>query len=965
MNLSDLSVKSIKINEFNGYNLYKVYIIKNHKFYFYLSYEFNNNNITLYETFKNLLSTLNIKFKNKIIEIETNENNNNITNKLFIDYKYNFINNFKFNFNLIIAINESIKNFYIKTGKYCLINLNYVKIRFIYSFIYDINYKSDDFIIISDFSKFIDNIFNLIYFIFNRDLYSKNKNNNNNLNNNEKLNDLLTKLLNNQIKSLDEYLNHDFFKIDFSKKNYDQIKLYLKKFFSDDNLYKTFDLYPISEENKEKTKNIEINFENEKIFYKGEGINENENFIANGRGLLNFKLNIERNYNYLGEINFGKLNGKGKLIISDKKFVKNKNNDNFYIIEGEFKNNELINGTLFFSDNKKIDNVEEIKKIEKIKFFFTEINKMFFSSKDKNYSFKKIIKINEIDYFFKFFTNEEFFLNLFNILFFDIFFDKNFIEIENYEEIKNHRKFFCNLDDFYENYFNNHNNYLHLIDEKVINKEYIDDIILLFIILIYSLFIKATPEFNFNLYCFDDFQKIKLNSIQQNLISLVIDLKFVNFEFSQFLLDIDEDIDYDKYNLYIIIKIIRKLYKNIINNFIKEKEEKKKEKLMKEIKKKSDKEVLGYLFILSWCYYCFKEDRNYKINKTINISCAHFTEFNSALLLFVFRLFNDIKIINLQYNELAEFGSYSLATLFHFSKNIEIVLFNKNNLVSKDLFYFIEGIKKTELKNLKKIDLTGNSLDEISGKYLSQLIKLSPNLEEINLNNNLNFKNGIKYIVITILKLQKTNKKHSLKHLIIPMINLEQNGINLLSKLTVSKKCSIETLCLNYNNLNNPAGKNFIKNLKYNKSIKELYLCNCDINNSFVSNIKNIIIGCELNSFSLFQNNIFIFEKILKIYYLFKINWKLKQEKHYFPITINFDASNNKKFFIDKKDIKLLNSIIEKLRDFILLDVYDLLSEYKKKKEIISLFNLIANIKEREDKKKQKDDKNEEEDNDK
>jgi hypothetical protein len=169
------------------------------------------------------------------------------------------------------------------------------------------------------------------------------------------------------------------------------------------------------------------------------------------------------------------------------------------------------------------------------------------------------------------------------------------------------------------------------------------------------------------------------------------------------------------------------------------------------------------------------------------------------------------------------------------------------------------------------------------------------------------------------------------------MINLEQNGINLLSKLTVSKKCSIETLCLNYNNLNNLAGKNFIKNLKYNKSIKELYLCNCDINNIFISNIKNIIISCELNSFSLYQNNISIFEKILKFYNLFKIYFK--NTEHYFPITTSFDVSYNKKFFIEK-----MNLMIKELKKFTMLDVYDILSENKNRLEFIGLFGLKSNL---------------------
>ena len=200
------------------------------------------------------------------------------------------------------------------------------------------------------------------------------------------------------------------------------------------------------------------------------------------------------------------------------------------------------------------------------------------------------------------------------------------------------------------------------------------------------------------------------------------------------------------------------------------------------------------------------------------------------MLLFSLRLFgNKTKSLNLQYNELGNIGSYCLGTLFHFSKNIEKLNFNKNNLESKNLFYFIKGINSIDnfqIYNLKSINFTGNSLDQKSGKDFAKLIKLCPNLEELNLNRNEKIGNGIIFIFNSILimmkKMHKNHNKYNLKILLLSMTTLQPNGINELSKLIISKLCSIEILCLNYNNLNNSAGYNFIKKIKYNKSLKSL-----------------------------------------------------------------------------------------------------------------------------------------------
>ena len=942
--MSNYNKNIIKIS--NNYKLSKVYN-QNEKI-FNLFYVFNE--ITIYKVFIHFFKNLNIKIKNEDTKFQ-----------ISIDYSNYYINNFKFNFNIIININKFLLNFYKKNSNFLELNIEDIKIFFFYHLIYkiEINNKNNNNLKYINMKELNEQLFKIIYFLFNKELYDNNKNNEI-FSENKLLNDLLKKLYNKEIKNFEEdYINHEFFK-KYNQNdinNYEELKLYTKKFFLDNNLNKLFELYKTTK--NEKIFEFKNEFKNYNIIYKGEVKSEQEKFIAEGRGLIEFNINENPNYYYLGNFSNGKIEGKGTIIIIEKKITNSNSNDSFYILEGEFKNNELKAGTLYNCNNIKTEDLEEIKNKTKIKSFFSTIESdIFFCDKtNNNISNKKYFDIDNFKYIKVIFSNESFLGNLINI-FSDFFFEKEFVDIDWNND---NREYFIDLNDFNEKYFEKPENYKNAIQQEY--WPYFNDIILLIIITIYSLLISASSEYNFNLYCYEDFQKIKLKHLQQKLISTVINLKNVNFDLCQFLLKIDGETN----NLNIFVNIIRNLYKGMIKNFkIKnEKNDEYKElpkmmNIFKEEEKKNDNEILSNLFILSWCYYCFKENplfngeyKNENLFGVFNISCAHLTQFNSAMLLFVLRLFgNKTKSLQLQYNELGQIGSYCLGTLFLFSKNIETLMYNKNNLETNHLFYFIKGlnsIENFEFFNLKKIDFTGNLLNEKSGKEIAKLIKLSPKLEELNLNKNEKIGDGIIFIINAILimmnKMHKKNQKYNLKILLLSMISLQPKGINELSKLIKSKKCTIEILSLNYNNLNNFAGYNLIKNIKYNKNLKEIYLYNCEIKNYFVNNIKNIIRLCEINTLSLYQNNINLYENIFKLYFLFKII-NIEKKNSCFPVTTNFDISYNNNFFIDSeyynKTTKLIeefeieNSDLENSKKFlIMIDRFELfkLERNKKNKE--------------------------------
>ena len=171
--------KNINISKSDNYKLYKYYNKEDNNFY--LIYEFTM--ITLYEIFIHFFKNLNIKI------IKKNENINNNKYQISIAYSNNYINHFKFNFILLKKINEYLLNFYKKNLKFFDINIKNIQIFNFNNFIYKIKILNDkNFINLEELNNYL---FNLIYFIFNKDLYNNNKNNNkfNNKNNNNNNND--------------------------------------------------------------------------------------------------------------------------------------------------------------------------------------------------------------------------------------------------------------------------------------------------------------------------------------------------------------------------------------------------------------------------------------------------------------------------------------------------------------------------------------------------------------------------------------------------------------------------------------------------------------------------------------------------------------------------------------------------------------------------------------------------------
>jgi hypothetical protein len=208
-------------------------------------------------------------------------------------------------------------------------------------------------------------------------------------------------------------------------------------------------------------------------------------------------------------------------------------------------------------------------------------------------------------------------------------------------------------------------------------------------------------------------------------------------------------------------------------------------------------------------------------------------------------------------------------------------------------------------------------------------------LKIINLNHN-KLRNGLKSFFLNLKNLYKRNKDYNLEQLFLSDNQADKDSILELANCIKLKYFKLKILVINNWNLNNFAGIKFLKNLKYNRQLEELYIYKSGINNSFIKSISNIIKYTNINILSLYKSNLSIMEMIIKIYSKIQLINVLDIEKNKFliPILFNLDLSNPDIFNLTIEDLNVIKNIIDHSNN-IIIDYYDIFkdieNEYVKK----------------------------------
>ena len=518
--------------------------------------------------------------------------------------------------------------------------------------------------------------------------------------------------------------------------------------------------------------------------------------------------------------------------------------------------------------------------------------------------------------------------------------------------------------DNYKNTFNiNFKDIEKQIDELVLKDEkdgQLYDIMELLNLCIFSNLFDLSQEFSINLYCFDNGQKINKKPILEDLKKRLSNKKFVNDELCNYIFDDKKCMDdFENFLKKIIkgkIKLINKIFlylKNKIDNDYKPfliylKNNQKnfyKNKIFSQfdiefnymVENFSNEKNIDILYKLSFIYYRYKTDEFFN-NKNyihyfgkIDFVQANIGPQNVWNFLPGIKIFENIVKLDLTHNFFGPLGFYELSKILYYNRNIKKINLSFNEIDYYCLKYLVLGMEifNHNIKEyvLEELDLFNNNIEEDCIIYINYLMNSFKKLKIINLNHN-RLRNGLKSFFLNLKNLYKRNKNYNLEQLFLSDNQADIDSILELANCIKLKYFKLKILVINNWNLNNFAGIKFLKNLKYNRQLEELYIYKSGINNSFIKSISNIIKYTNINILSLYKSNLSIMEMIIKIYSKIQLINVLDIEKNKFliPILFNLDLSNPDIFNLTIEDLNVIKNIIEHSNN-IIIDYYDIFKE--------------------------------------
>ena len=264
-------------------------------------------------------------------------------------------------------------------------------------------------------------------------------------------------------------------------------------------------------------------------------------------------------------------------------------------------------------------------------------------------------------------------------------------------------------------------------------------------------------------------------------------------------------------------------------------------------------------------------------------------------------------------NRLKENAFIELAKILLFNKNINKIDFAHDSFKSYYLDFFNKVIGLFDNYSVKVLNLSFNYLREDSSEYLANILSHFKGVKAINLSKN-DLKNGISSFLITLKKLYR-ERKINLEKLSLNQCLLDDIAFYELGELLKSKYCKLKYLYLNVNNI--PSASNFLKKLKKNKSLVEIYFNENNIDNNDTDCILRIISYTNIECLYLYNNKIHDFSQCLRIIYRTKLikdrnNKEVLEEKIREDANLfNLDVSHNLCYNKNKDKIELIYNLID------------------------------------------------------
>ena len=287
------------------------------------------------------------------------------------------------------------------------------------------------------------------------------------------------------------------------------------------------------------------------------------------------------------------------------------------------------------------------------------------------------------------------------------------------------------------------------------------------------------------------------------------------------------------------------------------------------------------------------------------------------------------RIINVDFmqNNIREIGLFELGKILSFNKNIKTLNLKSCLINNFYLEIFVRGFALFDNYTLEELNLSKNALKEYADYPLSELIKHLKGLKTLNIFGNTEAKGGFRLFFITLKSLYKKGKTN-LENLNINNCYLTDSSFYELGELLKSPYCGLKRLniALNIKSRN----IDFLKTLKYNRSLEELIIYKCDLSENDIDDVCRIISNSNIKKINLFHNKFHVFRKTLRIVFRGKLINKIgkkinKQKVDLSKAIIHLDLSNNYSYLINHHYIMLINKFIESNSNINCLDLSHIL----------------------------------------
>ena len=347
---------------------------------------------------------------------------------------------------------------------------------------------------------------------------------------------------------------------------------------------------------------------------------------------------------------------------------------------------------------------------------------------------------------------------------------------------------------------------------------------------------------------------------------------------------------------------------NSINNLVDKNE-------TKDPKFKTAISMLQYFFYTLFVYSKTIKDNLIKYNhsnddtknKIIGIPYSYDLEsgfmniYNSLMVISPIKLIKGIKHVSFRQNNLGDIGLFESGKALLFNRDVETFIYDKNIIRAYYIAYFIFVQRIFNNYNIKEISFNTNIyLKEDIDIILCEIIKHFKGVKIINISNN-EIKSGITKFCIELKKLYRENKC-KVEELNFKGCTLDDESIYELSELIKCKKCRLKTLNLDKNNLRDSV--KLFECIKKNKSLVNLYVSRCQINNTMIEKKINRVISLHMNLkiFDLCKNSINSSSILTKLISRTKVikNYMVKNDgRFYSNVKTKINNDHVHLFFLD------------------------------------------------------------------